>query len=341
MVDVEQPLVSIGMPVYNGAKYLREALDSLLAQEYSNFELIISDNASTDATEAICREYVARDARIQYHCAAQNQGAVWNFNRVFELSQGEYFMWAAFDDLRAPQYVSRCVEALKAEPEAAFCCTGIQFIDESGCAVGEGVAVTRSLGVGTRLERIKELAMSTGWYDSYGLIRRSTLAKTRLALPTWGGDVILVTELCLRGGVIKLPEKMFLYRVFTSKTDTEMASGMQGTAGASPIPVSYSHMALEMARAAWLAPLPLPQRLGLIGQIVWCLAALNEFVSRRIRSEALAGVRSTVGRGEYASALGLLGIVLVAATFGRLRNAKHLLHVRARTVLRSLGHSHG
>jgi glycosyltransferase involved in cell wall biosynthesis len=96
----DKPLVSIGMPVYNGEKYLRQALDSLLTQTYENFELIISDNASTDGTQEICLEYAARDKRIQYHQNIYNRGAVWNFNKVLELASGEYFMWAAYDDFR-------------------------------------------------------------------------------------------------------------------------------------------------------------------------------------------------------------------------------------------------
>ena len=92
------PLVSVGLPVYNGERYLREAVDSVLGQTYVNLELVISDNASTDATEAICREYAARDPRVRYHRAERNRGAVWNFNRAFELARGEFFMWQAFDD---------------------------------------------------------------------------------------------------------------------------------------------------------------------------------------------------------------------------------------------------
>src|SRR5579859_2443011 len=122
-------LVSIGMPLYNAERYLVEALDSLLAQDYSNLEVIISDNASSDGTEAICRNYAARDVRIAYHRSEVNHGAVWNFNRVFELAAGDYFMWAAYDDTRAPTFVSACVTALEGRPEAALCCTGVGFID--------------------------------------------------------------------------------------------------------------------------------------------------------------------------------------------------------------------
>ena len=124
------PLVTVGMPLYNADRHLREALDSILAQDYANFELVISDNASSDATGSICQAYAARDERVTYHRSERNLGAVWNFNRVFELGRGEYFMWAAHDDLRAPQYLSSCVAAMEVHPEAVLCCTEIGFIDE-------------------------------------------------------------------------------------------------------------------------------------------------------------------------------------------------------------------
>jgi glycosyltransferase involved in cell wall biosynthesis len=96
------PKVSIGMPVYNGEPFIREALDSLLAQTFTDFELIISDNASTDGTEAICREYAAKDDRIRYVRQPENRGALANFQFVLDEAVGEYFMWAAADDIRAP-----------------------------------------------------------------------------------------------------------------------------------------------------------------------------------------------------------------------------------------------
>ena len=110
------PLVSIGLPVYNAERHLAKALDSLLAQDYESFELIVSDNASTDSTQEICTSYAKRDSRLRYHRAEHNMGAIWNFNRVFELATGEYFMWAAHDDLRDPRYVSACLAAMQSHP---------------------------------------------------------------------------------------------------------------------------------------------------------------------------------------------------------------------------------
>ncbi len=108
--------LSIGLPVYNGERFLSAAIDSLLRQTFEDFELIISDNASTDATGAICRGYADQDRRIRYLPTKENIGSAPNFNRVIELASAPYFSWAAHDDVRAPQYLERCVEVLDRDP---------------------------------------------------------------------------------------------------------------------------------------------------------------------------------------------------------------------------------
>src|SRR4051812_30432392 len=92
------PLISIGLPVYNGARYIERALDTLLAQSFRDFDLVVSDNASTDETVAICERYAARDARVRICCSPINRGAGWNFNNVAKMAKGEFFAWAAHDD---------------------------------------------------------------------------------------------------------------------------------------------------------------------------------------------------------------------------------------------------
>lgn len=113
LVQQETPKVSIGMPVYNGGAFLRDALDSLMKQSYSGFELIISDNASNDETEAICREYASKDKRIRYIRQPINCGAIANFRYVLNEAMGEYFMWAAHDDLWDCNYIEELMFTLK------------------------------------------------------------------------------------------------------------------------------------------------------------------------------------------------------------------------------------
>src|ERR1043165_9639676 len=122
--------VSIGLPVYNGANYLAESIDSILQQTYSDFELIISDNASTDATEELCRSYAARDGRVRYFRQKQNLGCALNSNFVFRQSTGEYFKWISHDDLHAPRFVERCVEVPDRDPSVSICCPKGVLIDE-------------------------------------------------------------------------------------------------------------------------------------------------------------------------------------------------------------------
>lgn len=110
------PQVSIGMPVYNGEPFIREALDSLLAQTFTDFELIISDNASMDCTEAICREYAGKDKRIRYVRQEENRGAMTNFQFVLDEAVGEYFMWAAADDHRTADFLEINVFFLQSNP---------------------------------------------------------------------------------------------------------------------------------------------------------------------------------------------------------------------------------
>jgi glycosyltransferase involved in cell wall biosynthesis len=128
----KKALVSIGMPVYNGEKYIRKALDSLLAQDYGNFELIISDNASTDRTPEICREYEARDPRIRLHRNEKNLGARVNFDIVLQLARGKYFMWAAADDYWYEQFVSALAAELDAYEEAGVAMCAVDLINEDG-----------------------------------------------------------------------------------------------------------------------------------------------------------------------------------------------------------------
>lgn len=128
------PAVSIGMPIYNGEKYIREALDSLLGQSFANFELIISDNASTDGTEGICLEYAARDARIRYIRQPKNLGALANFKFVLDEARGAHFMWAATDDVWDPQWIGGMLNAMQTTGSgAAF--GKVQCINERSEAI--------------------------------------------------------------------------------------------------------------------------------------------------------------------------------------------------------------
>ncbi|OGG44273.1 MAG: hypothetical protein A3F84_14865 [Candidatus Handelsmanbacteria bacterium RIFCSPLOWO2_12_FULL_64_10] len=206
------PEVSVGLPVFNGANYLREALDSILAQTYSDFELILSDNASTDGTEEICRAYAARDRRIRYDRSEKNLGAARNFNRAFELSSGKYFKWAAHDDVCAPDFLARCVEALERDASVVLCYPRARVID------GRGV-VLEDYGVKLNTDSPDPQVRFRGpilvWhrcYEIFGVIRASTLRRTSLMGHYAASDRVLLGELALHGRFQEVPEHLFFAR---------------------------------------------------------------------------------------------------------------------------------
>lgn len=208
-----KPLVSIGMPVYNGENYIRQALDCLLAQDYEKFELVISDNASTDATQQICLEYAERDRRIRYHRNKVNLGMVKNFNRVFELSRGRYFMWASHDDLWEPGFVSRCVEVLRGEPSVVLCYPQGKFIGPDGDPIK-----TPLLSFDTRGMNLISRFHVVIWGLNYnfpirGLMKSNALKRTRLFGNTLGSDIVLLTELSLLGQFAHVPAPLFHNRL--------------------------------------------------------------------------------------------------------------------------------
>lgn len=130
-----KPLVSIGMPAYNGEQFIRTALDSILAQEYKNFELVISDNASTDMTLKICSEYAIRDQRIKVFEQNHNIGALENFKFVLKGVRGKYFMWAAVDDYWAPGFIGELVNELEKYPEAGLAMCAVDRVNQNGEAL--------------------------------------------------------------------------------------------------------------------------------------------------------------------------------------------------------------
>lgn len=204
--------VSIGMPVYNGVEYLAETLDSLLGQTWTDFELIISDNASTDGTEDICRAYAARDPRIRYLRNRENLGAAANFNRVFHLSSGEYFKWAAADDLCAPEFLERCVEVLDREASVVLCYPRAKAIDERGGVVRDYPSKPKAASVKPH-ERFHEfVCVPHPCVAVFGLIRASALRRTQLIGNFASADRPLLGELSLLGRFYEIPDFLFFYR---------------------------------------------------------------------------------------------------------------------------------
>ncbi|NJN32845.1 MAG: glycosyltransferase family 2 protein [Synechococcales cyanobacterium RM1_1_8] len=226
MQNTDFPKVTIGIPVYNGENFLREAIESVLNQTYGDFELLLCDNASTDLTAEICQEYVQRDSRVRYHRNPENIGLSRNLNRVFELSRGEYFKWAAHDDLIAPNYLSSCLAIMEADPEIVLCQSHIQVVGKEGKPIFAGISdnddvvvtavnanVSLPLDSQSPYVRLKAITVdATDWLQVYGLIRRDALLKTPLFGAFPADDMILLAQLALLGRFYTLPESLFSSR---------------------------------------------------------------------------------------------------------------------------------
>lgn len=220
------PTVSIGMPVYNGEKYITEALDSLLAQTFKDFELIISDNASTDATELICRNYAKRDSRICYIRQHDNLGALSNFQHVLDQANAEYFMWAACDDIWDKDWVAKLRNALEnLDVGAAF--GRLMHIDENSMPLKHfangrtfefsGSSIKRRLHYFIEFERYGKAN------PIYSLFRISVLRG--LDMPTYSVDFHIVFTILLGTEIISVPTTTLYKRVHATSGGVQHAAG--------------------------------------------------------------------------------------------------------------------
>jgi glycosyltransferase involved in cell wall biosynthesis len=214
LLHYNKPKVSIGMPVFNGEKYVKEALDSILSQTFHNFELIISDNASTDSTQQICLDYAAKDDRVHYYRNEQNLGGPNNYNRVFNLSSGEYFKWAAYDDVLAPDFLRKCINVLDNDPSVIGCYCKTGRIDQDGNFLGYyNTGLLKKTDSPKPHERFRDLI---GLYYTttpfHGVYRRRLFAQSQLHGSYVGADRNLVAELSLMGRIFEIPECLFFWR---------------------------------------------------------------------------------------------------------------------------------
>jgi glycosyltransferase involved in cell wall biosynthesis len=211
------PRVSIGLPVYNGERFLATAIDCILAQDFGDFELIIADNASTDGSIEIAAAYAARDNRISIHTSSVNRGAAWNFNRCVHLARGHYFKWAAHDDELAPTCLSRCIPVMDEEPDVVLCYSRIQQIDPNGNVIRElpsWSAVDDSPG-----RRVRSVLLSMSHATAmFGLTRRTELLRTRMERSYGASDRALLAQLALMGKLREVPEFLFRDREYPERS---------------------------------------------------------------------------------------------------------------------------
>lgn len=206
-----EPAVSIGLPVYNGEKHLEKTLESLLGQTFQDFEIIISDNGSTDRTEEICRTWAGRDPRIRYLRSEENRGASWNYNRVFHEAGGTYFKWATDDDTLLPEWLEECVAVLDSRPDVVAAYTRVVEIDENDTILTYWDKYT-DVTADDPVDRLRPVFSYWRCFPAVGLIRREALARTRLIGPFDSSDRVLLGELSILGKFFLVDKSLYCHR---------------------------------------------------------------------------------------------------------------------------------
>lgn len=291
MVDV--PRVSVGLPVYNGERYLVEAIDSLLGQTYEDFELIISDNASTDRTEEICRSY--QDSRIRYFRQARNIGLSPNHNFVIRQSRGEFFKCAHYDDRCAPLLLERCVDALVDNPDAVLAYTASATINEDGIIQGP-IHYTGSAAIPRTPARFWRMLVD-GWGDYYGgVVRLGALRRTAPHASYHFADRVFLTELGLYGTFFMVPECLHFRRHHSEQAGRRsdmrercaILDPRRGDRVRHPAIRLYGEYPLGFARAIHNSPLsPSERRECYVALAKWSSTRLFPVADRILRKRGL------------------------------------------------------
>lgn len=269
------PRLTIALPVYNGEAFIAESLDSLLAQTYSDFELLISDNASTDGTEAICRRYAELDPRIRYIKQACNKGAVVNHNLLVPLARGELFKWASHDDVYAPTLVEACVRALDRRPDAVLAHSDDAFIDASGKHELEPVYAVQSDDPRPWV-RLHSLLVTPGGNDFYGVMRTDVLRSVPKHASYYNADRVFVAGLILAGRFAHVPEVLYYRRDHPQRASR--AGGIRAQAAAleprrshrlrNPVVRLLSEYLLGLVVTVMQSPLPLSAKIRCLGACI-------------------------------------------------------------------------
>jgi glycosyltransferase involved in cell wall biosynthesis len=308
--EMREPLVTIALPVYNGARHLRTALDDLLGQTFERFELVILDNASTDETPEIARAAAAADPRVSVVTREENVGGNANFNDGFERCRTRYFKWAAADDRHAPAFLERAVALLEQDSEAVFAFTGSDVIDEDGQALPYDSRQRAYLVDGEPWYHdfaAEETALSARPSARYRALLRSRITGTLVygvfrsealrGIPLFGrcrSDVHILAELALRGRFARAPETLFFRRLHPEATwnrnRRDIIQFENASAGVMAPPWGA---AAEYARAALRARLPLAEKAR-------CLAALAGYACRpaTFRDLLIPGPNNYWGLGQ-------------------------------------------
>jgi glycosyltransferase involved in cell wall biosynthesis len=205
------PRLTVGLPVYNGENYIAESIDALLGQSFTDFELIISDNASTDGTGDICRRYEKQDSRVRYFQQPQNIGLAPNHNFVAEQARGELFKWASNDDLYARELLERCVDALDMYADVVLAHSWTAKVDGLG-AVTQAFKYPLTTDSPRAPERFRSVLFDSGGDDDYGVMRLEVLRRTAMKESYHHADHTIIAEIALHGRFYQVPDWLYFRR---------------------------------------------------------------------------------------------------------------------------------
>lgn len=298
---VRNPRVTIGVPVYNGDRYLQETFESIDAQTFSDFEVIVSDNASTDGTELICRDYAARNPRVRYVRNDRNIGMAGNFSQIVRLASGHYFKLASADDRFDARLLGECVTVLDAHPEVALCYGKTTLIDEDGKTIRryEDNLDLRQPRASTRfslaLARLRLVNVM------HGVTRTAALRHAGPLGAYVGGDMVLVLALTLEGQFWELPEFLFFRRMHPGASSyIHSGAGIQEFWNPLDIrarpPVTWLHYR-GYARAIIRAPLSVAEKGRLLGGVLRNAVSDRRDLTTELRDAVAAGRRRRDPRG--------------------------------------------
>jgi glycosyltransferase involved in cell wall biosynthesis len=297
------PTVSIGMPVYNGANYVRGSVQSLLAQDYEDFELLISDNASADETESICRELAKSDGRIRYFRNEANVGASQNYNKVFRLASGAFFKWAAHDDECHRTMLRRCVEVLERAPARVTMVYPLaELIDEDGKTLRPVLDRIESRDPRPHRRLARLLQSLSKCNPVFGLFKTEYLRKTQLIGPFFGADNVLLGELAMLGEIWELDEVLFRLREHPGRSMRANESARARAAWYDPaaaqrlvVMPDWERMVWELLKSACRSSLPPAEKLRC------CLVILGIHYWRRLKNAGgrmKSRLKASLGVGE-------------------------------------------
>jgi glycosyltransferase involved in cell wall biosynthesis len=298
-----QPLVTIGMPVYNSERHLPQSIESLLAQTYRDFVLVISDNASTDSTAEICQRYVHQDPRVRYFRNAVNVGMTGNFNRVFELTHTKYLKWSTADDFWAPDMLADAVAVMEADPSVALCYPKTIIVDGEGREQGR-YEDKLHLMQDDPAERFLAVVENIRLVNHHlGLLRTDAIRRTSLFGKHVSADIGFVAEMSLYGKLYEVKKFQFYRRFHTESSswnrgDDDQEARRFHAANVRRIPFNTWLYHFAFSAAVLRSPLGPGKKLKLLGR----LGKIMYWDSSRLYDDLRRDVPPLLGLGGSSSA---------------------------------------